>query len=264
MPEQADAVDDRSRLKHLEAAATKLIATGTFTPMPTLIAQLERGSCTLDLPAPTANPLTPAQVYAQRCDSVLIIAGVYKCKKCKRWHTTAAGGFVLTASGAAVTNYHVVNSPARHTLVAMAHDGAVCPVREVLAASEAHDVAIVQLETRGTALHPLPLCTDAPVGTPVSVISHPSNRLYTLSTGLVSRYFRRKRKDAMVTMMNITADFARGSSGCPVLDSAGSAVGLVASTESIYYTVEKDKKSNLQMVLKNCVPARSILALVGK
>jgi S1-C subfamily serine protease len=263
-PEQAIAVDDRSRLKSLEEAASKLIATGEFTPMPTLIGQLARSSCALDLPTPAAQPLTPAEVYARRCDTVLVVAGVFKCKKCARWHVAAAGGFVLTASGAAVTNYHVVNNRTRHTLVAMTHDGAVRPVREVLAASEADDVAIVQLEAPGARFHPAPLSSDAPVGTPVCVISHPSNRLYTLTTGAVSRYFRSRKKDATVTIMSITADFARGSSGCPVFDPRGNAAGLVASTQSIYYTVEKGKKSNLQMVFKNCVPARSILALIAE
>jgi len=62
--------------------------------------------------------------------------------------------------------------------------------------------------------------------------------------------------------MAVTADFAKGSSGGPLLDACGNVAGMVASTTSIYYGTEKGQKDNLQMVLKHCVPAASILKLI--
>ena len=259
-PEPPEASNDLARMRSLERGATKLIAEGKTTPTAELIKQLARKQCTLKLPAPTGEKFTPGRIYARYVDSVLVVAGVYKCGRCKRWHAGGATGFLISASGAFVTNYHVVGAKAKETIVAMTHDGKVYPVKEVLAANQADDVAILRLDAGAAELKPVPLSADAPVGTPVSVISHPDRRFYALTHGIVSRYAQRRRGRTTVTMMTVTADFARGSSGGPVIDDRGAAVGLVSSTSSVYYT----KKENLQMVFKQCVPAGSILKLIKK
>jgi S1-C subfamily serine protease len=62
--------------------------------------------------------------------------------------------------------------------------------------------------------------------------------------------------------MAITADYAKGSSGGPVLNARGEVVGMVSSTNSIYYTREKGQNQNLQMVIKSCVPVGAISKLL--
>jgi len=49
------------------------------------------------------------------------------------------------------------------------------------------------------------------------------------------------------------------------MDSAGNVVGMVASTQSIYYPPKKkeDKKGPFQMVIRNCVPVSAISALIA-
>ena len=64
--------------------------------------------------------------------------------------------------------------------------------------------------------------------------------------------------------MSVTADFAKGSSGAPILDLNGNVVGMVASTKSVYYDEENGLQKDLQMVMKNCVPAKCILDLIEK
>ena len=63
------------------------------------------------------------------------------------------------------------------------------------------------------------------------------------------------------TWMNITAEYARGSSGAPILDSRGRVVGMVSSTQSIYsggrFRPESPGESApgaFQMCIRNCVP----------
>lgn len=259
-----EASNDAARLRTLERDATKLITDEKFTPMADIVKQLSRKKTSLKLPAVATTAKTPAEVYTQCRDSVLVVASVYKCGKCSRWHVGPASGFVISATGAFVTNYHVVKDKSKHTVVAMTHAGEVYPVKEVLAASESDDCAILQLDVGNAKLTPLPLSPDAPVGSAVNCLSHPNRRFYYFSRGIVSRYTQRGRAGKTATMMSITADFARGSSGAPVLNDRGAVVGLVSSTSSIYYTVTKGKKDNLQMVIKQCVPARSVLNLIGK
>jgi S1-C subfamily serine protease len=66
--------------------------------------------------------------------------------------------------------------------------------------------------------------------------------------------------------MTVTADYAKGSSGGPVFNETGEVVGMVSSTNSIYTESGpgQDKmtpKGQLQMVIRNCVPADAIRAL---
>ena len=64
--------------------------------------------------------------------------------------------------------------------------------------------------------------------------------------------------------MSITADYAKGSSGGPVLDNNNRVIGMVSNTESLYTESNKGKpKGSLQMVIKNCVPVRSIRTLMN-
>ena len=73
--------------------------------------------------------------------------------------------------------------------------------------------------------------------------------------------------------MQITADYARGSSGGPVLDAYGNALGMVASTSPVFTAPPippagaKDIKPSTpsqQMVRHNCATARAILELTGQ
>jgi hypothetical protein len=122
------------------------------------------------------------------------------------------------------------------------------------------DIAILRCE--GSGYTALPLSAEAPDGSPVGVWSHPSSHFFCLSAGIVARRFLLRKPGGRAEALAITADYARGSSGGPVFDDRGNVVGMVASTDSVYYDEENGQQKNLQMVFKNCVSARSILALI--
>lgn len=219
-------------------------------------------SCEVDLPtASEGAPLTPAQVYQQASDSVLCFGNVYKCGKCNKWHAGLAGGVVLTADGVAVTNYHVMDNAKAGAFGAITRDGRILPVTKVLAASKKADAAIVQLDATG--LTPAALAVNDPVGTPVCAITHPTGRFYTLTTGVISRYYiKRTSRTDQTKRLTITADFAKGSSGSGIFNNSGNLTAIVTSTSSIYYNKEEGDAKNLQMVIKDCVPAESIRSLI--
>jgi S1-C subfamily serine protease len=253
-------VDDLQILRSLETQAARLLETGKTTPASDLVAQLGRASCDVQLAKPSGKPLAPEELYERSRKSVLIVAGLFKCEKCSRNHVAPATGFVIGESGVAVTNHHVVNDPKNLTLVAMTVDGAVCAVKAVLAASAAHDVAILQLDASG--LVPLAIGPRAAVGSDVFVISHPARRFYTLSRGMVARYGTVVRERQKSTLLQITAPYAKGSSGGPVLNTAGEVVGMASSTVSVYYGEDHGKPEDFQMAFDQCVPAEQILELI--
>jgi serine protease Do len=257
-------LDDRARMATLITKAGKLMADKKTAPIATLTKQLSRKTCELKLPPRGKKRLTRPEIYSRNVSGVLVVAGLYKCGKCVKWHASAASGFVISSTGAIATNHHLFESSKKSALVAMTHTGKVYPVKEVLAASKADDAVILQLDTGGDKLTALSLAADTPVGTDVTVISHPKHRFYTLSAGVISRYSRQRSKRGMMNTVTITADFARGSSGGPIFDPCGNATAMVASTSSVYYTETKGVQKNLQMVFKQCVPAASILKLAGK
>ncbi len=259
-------VDDAAFQRDLTRAVIALRESHKLTPIDTLRGQLSRrtaGAALPRLPAPAAAR-DPAVVYARARESVLVMCELYKCGKCSEWHVSCSTCFAI-APDIVVLNHHAftTNRAAGITesMAVATADGRVFPVREILAASPTDDAAAVRID--GGPLPPLPLSADAPAGADVFVVSHPAGMFYTLTRGIVSRHYvdGGGRKGPGVPRLAITADFAKGSSGGPVFNSAGAVVGMVASTRSIYYDEKSGEQRNLQMVVKNCVPARSILAL---
>ncbi len=252
-------IKDRTIMNRLVREATSLLEQQRCVDQEQLIKQLELDRCSLDLAAAPPQPQDEIALYAGAHQSVVTIGGIYKCGRCDKWHASTATGFVISANGAIVTNYHVVNTEEKETLVVMTADGYVTPVKRILAASERDDLAILKVDLEG--LVPLPLFSGvrtAPVGTPISVISHPAGHFYSFTTGVVSRYMEVPDPSGTFSAFSITADYARGSSGAPVMNQQGQVVGIVRSTESIYYSVDKGQQNNLQMVYKICIPVASL------
>ncbi len=253
-------VSDEQILDLLDAGAQELIKSGRTVKMNELLGQLNRRACSLALPKPAAARVSSSELVSKARAGILVIGDLYKCKKCPRWHVGASSGFMLTESGVCVTCYHVVNVPESPTLIAMTGDGRVVPVKEVLAANPNTDVAILRLE--GAGFTPVPLDTEAPVGSPVRVVSHPDEHFFTFSEGIVSRYVSvpLEKNSGEVTMMAITADFGAGSSGAPVFNERGGVIGIVNNTQSLYYDPKRSK--DLQMVFKHCLPSHYIRQLI--
>ena len=118
---------------------------------------------------------------------------------------------------------------------------------------------------------------DAPVGTPVAVIGHPMAHFYSLSQCIIARYalahyaglanagdrvegpMKAVANSESRREMDVTADYAGGASGGPILDDRGNVVGLVATTQP---AMNGQNAATLQMVFKHCIPAASIRALI--
>jgi serine protease Do len=202
-------------------------------------------------------------------------------------HVNIASGVILREDGIILTNHHVVAGKQARGLGmgVMTADGKPYLVDEVLAADEDADVAILRLKN-AKGLAAAPLVGEEPVGNAVTLISHPAGNFFALSHGRIARYC--KDEDGACTMQ-VTADYAKGSSGGPIFNDCGDIVGLVSSTVSIPYrqlplAVNPQNKSievagkgkpptlvngkpllmdmNHQMTSKNAVASREVLGLI--
>jgi serine protease Do len=189
-------------------------------------------------------------------DATLIVGHLYLCGKCDKWHNNLAGGVLISSDGLMVTNYHVLKFTQAKTYAAMTKDGRIFPISKVLASSEKDDLALVQL--KGAKDLPfVPLAPSANTGDALFVISHPDAHFYTFTEGHVSRYFLEPKGQAK--RIQITAPFARGSSGSGIFSEKGELIGLATFTNTIFY--EPKTSSNPQTVLYTGVPSASIFEL---
>jgi len=218
----------------------------------------------------SGTPLDGADIYRRGAQASVLIGSAYKCDKCTKWHNTLASGFAITADGVIATNHHVAAGATGEAMGVLTSDGQFFPVVEVLAANKAHDVALLRIDAKGLAF--LPLRDDAPAGTPIRCYSHPANTFGCISEGIITRYFKMNEAERNgAVFMQITADYARGSSGGPIIDAYGNAVGMVASTSPVFsatpspHSAAKDAKTatpSQQMVRHNCATARALLDLI--
>ena len=255
--------DDREIELYLEAEARKLWAAGRIPAL-----KFERRNCILELPAPSSEKVS-GPVLAARAEAATLVIGEFSKEAKKRDITfnVAGGGFVIAPSGICITSLHVVRDKGARGFCVMTRSGQVFPVREILAHEPVNDLTIFQLDLpEGVSLPVLPLARDlAPIGTPVFVMSHPDDRFFLLSTGHVARHTVWRTETGEEAFMTITADFAKGSSGCPVLDDCGSVIGIVNNTESIYYDDDgRKKQTDLQMVVKNATPSWAVQLMLAK
>ena len=260
-----DVVDDRAIKKLISTQAELLLPDPGISFIKGFDQQLRRTETKLKLPRIKTAPLESHEVYPSVARSVLVLSKLYKCNRCTHWHDRSAGAFALTADGAIVTNYHVVDKlkPDERALVATSANGKVYLVKEILAADKLNDIVILQLELPADEkLQPVKIAEQAIPGEDVYAISHPAGRFYTLTKGVVSRNAMFHKNNVSRKRLYITAEFAKGSSGAPIFNGRGEVVGIVSSTQSIYYTQTADEQKNLQMVFRNCIPASSVQSLV--
>jgi len=255
-------VRDRDVKQRLEDALEELAQSGAAVEIDVLEEQLDRRTTDAWTAAEQAREaLSGAGVRDRIHGSVAIVGKRYLCGKCDDWHLSTATGFFVSEDGVLVTNRHVVDGLPGTTFAAMTTDGEVHPVVEVLAAHADADVALLRVEGEG--LPALPLRSGVRPGETVHVLSHPDSAFWYFSTGNVARRtIRKERRREPIEMLEITADYARGSSGGPVVDATGAVVGVVQATNSVYYDERGDAQENLQMVFKYVVPAEAVLELL--
>jgi serine protease Do len=163
-------------------------------------------------PAPVT--LTPAQIAARATPAVVTIRGP----------SSLGTGFVVRADGWIATNLHVI-AGSRELLVILP-DRTELPVRQVLAIDDKRDLAIVGVDAKKLPLLALGDSDAVRAGDPVVAIGHPLGLEDTVSNGLVSAV---RVLDPTMTVLQISAPIAPGSSGGPLFNDKGEVIGIAAA-----------------------------------
>ena len=181
--------------------------------------------------------MTDAEVYAATVNSVVSIrtsatSGTNFFGQAVE--TASAGsGFVLTADGYIVTNYHVVEGA--DTVTVTMYNGDEYNALYV-GGDEDYDIAVIKVEAAG--LQPVTLgdSDNLNVGDHVLAIGNPLGELtFSMSEGIASSVNRAINVDGTpFNMIQVTASINPGNSGGPLLNSYGEVVGIVSAKYSSY------------------------------
>ena len=213
--------------------------------------------------------MTPENIIKERRASVLTV------NKYRRKTTRPESGIgwatavVLTADGVCVTNFHVFwelldpaakLNPADSVIFVATEDGRAYPITEILSFNKAADMAFFKIDTRGDVLTSMPLGDDLPAGANVHLLSNPEGYPYVYTHGRVSRTITLNPGDIFSRRMEMTADFAKGSSGGPIMDDRGNMVSMVSCIRAIYFS--NQPPYHLQMNVKLTVPVSAFKRLL--
>jgi S1-C subfamily serine protease len=236
-------VDDEEYVERVTNTCARLLREGKLKSLDSLRGQVRSGGFPVESIALFRQKLAPPDLCDRLRQSTLAVGSYYKCPDCGEWHFNSSAGFVVGEGGVVCTCCHVVQAEDEGVkesyLVAADDAGRVFPVQSVLAADTESDTCFVKIDAPG--LKPLPLRTGVRTGERVYCLSHPGGYFYMFTQGMVAR-LNRKRNEMLdehghtngvltrpILFLNVTAEFAPGSSGAAIADEAGNVVGQVAS-----------------------------------
>ena len=178
--------------------------------------------------SPTASAdggLTPAQVYAQNVDAVVLIYNNLGTG------TSSGSGFILNEEGYVVTNYHVVEGKGILTVVLT--DGREYSAK-LVGCDETNDVALLKIEAENLKAVTLGSSTDLIVGDQVVAIGNPLGELTsTLTVGYISAKERDVNTDGFaINMLQTDAAINSGNSGGPLFNMRGEVIGITTAKYS--------------------------------
>ena len=260
-------IDDDEYVDKVVYASTALLKAGKLQAAESLRSQVRTQTCVLKFPAVSHKNLAAPDLCDRLRESTLAVGSYYKCPDCGKWHFNSSAGFVVRADGVICTCCHVVTGADEGVkesyLVAADAAGRVFPVRSVLASDPESDTCLLKIDAAG--LKPLPLRTDVRAGERVYCMSHPGGFYYMFTQGMVARVNRKCNEmldehgrtngvfSRPILFLNVTAEFAPGSSGAAITDEAGNVVAQVAS---IYEAGQPPEESGTNAPPSPSVPVR--------
>jgi len=131
-------------------------------------------------------------------------------------------GFLVSADGVIVTNYHVIETG--NVAIVKFPDDTAFRVDGVLAADKVRDLAVIKIHGKTFRALALGDSDDIQVGEEVVAIGNPLSLESTVSNGIISGVRTSKQQGGK--FLQTTAPISRGSSGGPLFNMFGEVVGI--------------------------------------
>lgn len=177
----------------------------------------------------TGKLMTAAEVYAKNVNSTVGIQTSITSTNLWGQQTTSAAsgsGFILTADGYIVTNYHVIQNANRVTVSTY---GGASYNAKIVGYDESNDLAVLKIEATGLSPVVLGSSEKLNVGDTVLAIGNPLGELtFSLTTGVVSALNREVTFSGGTVMDLLQTDCAinSGNSGGALFNLYGEVVGI--------------------------------------
>ena len=181
----------------------------------------------------TSKLLTASEVYAQNVNSTVGITTSITTNYFGYQTTGAAAGsgFILTADGYILTNYHVVESS--DSIKVTTYDGTSYDA-QLIGYDESNDIAVLKIDA--TDLTPVVLgdSDTLNVGDSVVAIGNPLGELtFTMTAGYISALDREITPDRTpINMLQTDVAINAGNSGGPLFDMDGNVIGMTTAKVS--------------------------------
>lgn len=205
------------------------IGNAVFGKGSTTVLEGQRNSSVIDVAKiDTSKLMTAAEVYAANVNSTV---GITTSVTTNFWgfQTTSAAsgsGFILTADGYILTNYHVIENSS--SINVALYDG-TSYAAELIGYDESNDIAVLKIDADGLTPVVLGNSDNLNVGDSVLAIGNPLGELtFSLTAGAVSALNREITLSSGVMMNLIQTDCAinSGNSGGALFNLYGEVVGI--------------------------------------
>jgi hypothetical protein len=194
-----------------------------------------------------------ADIYKKASPSVVLIE-IYDSKG----EVSGKGsGFLVSAEGAILTNYHVV-AHTKQATVRLANDDAYDTV-DVIEIDKRKDIALIKIKGFGLPFLKLGRSQEVEVGQTIYSLSNPLGVFQnTLTQGIVSGI----RPGDGYKYFQISAPISHGSSGGPIFNSNGEVIGISVATieegQNLNFAVPIDYARGMVLSMGSPKPLSSI------
>ena len=177
--------------------------------------------------------MTPAQVYAENVDTVVMVYStvIYNSYGQPTTGTSTGSGFIISKDGFILTNHHVIEGATEVSVVT--HGGEEYKAT-IIGSDSTNDIALLKVEGRDLPVAELGSSDALTVGDQVVAIGNPLGELTsTMTVGYVSGKERAVTTDgATIDMIQTDAAINSGNSGGPLFNMLGQVVGITTAKYS--------------------------------